>query len=274
MDGEFRALSPEEFWRRYDGMESRLTAGVSERMLELAGLGPDMHVLDLASGRGEPALRAAQRVGPAGRVLAVEQSLPMLQMARDKAKALGLTNLDFRAASAESVEGLPESHFHLATIRWGLMYMASPRAALATVRRALLPSGVLVVALWAEPERVPYVTLPRTLLQKYRALPALAADAPGPLRYAELETIARDFTASGFTLEVVEEMEVSVVEARSSGEVIDWILALGLGLLLNSLPPQDRQAWENDCTAELEKRRSDGVVGLGGVTRLVRARLG
>ena len=270
---EYQALSPDEFWHRYDAMESRLTASVSARMLDLAGLGPGQRVLDLATGRGEPALRAAQRIGPAGRVLAVEPSVPTLQMARDKAKALGLTNVDFRLASAESVEGLPEAHFHAATIRWGLMYMASPLAALATARRALLPTGVLVVALLAEPERVPYFTLPRALLQKYRVLPALDLDVPGPFRYSQPLAIARDFNASGFTLDVVEEMEVAVVEASSSAEVIAWIVAMGLAPLLNALPERDREAWENDCAAELESRRSGGLIRLGAVTRLVRARL-
>jgi hypothetical protein len=51
--------------RHFYAMESRLTAGVSERMLDLAGLRAGMRVLDLASGRGEPLLRAAERVGPA-----------------------------------------------------------------------------------------------------------------------------------------------------------------------------------------------------------------
>jgi ubiquinone/menaquinone biosynthesis C-methylase UbiE len=273
MKGEYPVVSVEEFWRRYDALESRLTAPVSERMLDLAGLRPGMRVLDLATGRGEPALRAARRVGPRGRVVGVEPSLAMLRMARDKAAGEGLTNLDFRCANAESVEGLPDAHFHAATIRWGLMYMTSPVAALANARRALLPTGVLVAALWAEPERVPYATLPRALLEQYRALPALEPEAPGVFRYATLERITRDFNRAGFTLDCLEEMEVSVVEAPTSGEVIAWVAALGLAPLLNALPHSDRQGWERDCTSHLERLRSGGPFRLGGVTRIVRARL-
>ena len=272
MEGGYRALSVEEFWRRYDAMESRLTASLSERMLDLAGLGPGQRVLDLATGRGEPALRAAARVGPEGRVLCVEPSLAMLHMTQEKARADGLTNLDFRVSEAESVEGLPEGRFHATTVRWGLMYMASPLAALATARRALMSTGVLVAALWAEPERVPYVTLARTLLQKYRTLPALDAEAPGPFRYDAPRTIARDFAAAGFSVDLVEEMDVSVVEASSSAEVIAWLVSLGLAPLLQALSEGDRQAWERDCTSELERRRSGGFIRLGGVTRIVRAR--
>src|SRR5277367_4782332 len=96
-----------EFWRQYDAVESRLTAPVSERMLELAGLQPGMRVLDLATGRGEPALRAAQRVGKQGFVLGVDVSDALLQMAREKAARAGLSNLELRAGTAESLEAVP-----------------------------------------------------------------------------------------------------------------------------------------------------------------------
>jgi ubiquinone/menaquinone biosynthesis C-methylase UbiE len=272
MHAEYPILSVEEFWRRYDALETRLTAPLSERMLDLAGLRPGMRVLDLATGRGEPALGAARRVGPQGRVVAVELASAVLQMARDKARGEGLTNLDFRCAKAESVEGLEEAHFHAATIRWGLMYMTSPVAALATARRALLPTGALVAALWAEPERVPYFTLPRVLLERYRVLPALDPEAPGTFRYASLERTRRDFALAGFTLDCVEEMDVTVFEASDSAAVMTWLLDLGLGPMLNGLPQSDRQAWGRDCTAELERLRSGGLIRLGGVTRIVRAR--
>jgi ubiquinone/menaquinone biosynthesis C-methylase UbiE len=265
-------LTAEEVWRRYDAVESRLTAPVNERMLDLAGLRPGMRVLDLATGRGEPALRAARRVGPQGLVLGIELSDALLRMAKEKAAREGLSNLDLRSANAESVEGIPPGHFHAATSRWGLMYMAAPIAALANARRALLPTGVLVAALWAEPERVPYYTLPRRLLERYRRLPALDPEAPGTFRYADLERVVRDFSRAGFTLERVEEMEVPVFEAETAAELVAWVRALGLTQLLNDLPEDDQRAWEKEMTSEMERSRTGGLIRLGGVTRIVRAR--
>src|SRR5450432_3475412 len=87
-------LSPEELWRKYDAVETRLTAPVSERMLDLAAIEPGMRVLDLATGRGEPAIRAAHRVGQGGSVLGVELSEALLRMARERAAREGLSNLD------------------------------------------------------------------------------------------------------------------------------------------------------------------------------------
>ena len=70
-------------------MEARLTAPLSERMLALAKLGPGMRVLDLATGRGEPAISAAHRVGPTGAVFGVDLSAAMLEIARERAAREG-----------------------------------------------------------------------------------------------------------------------------------------------------------------------------------------
>jgi ubiquinone/menaquinone biosynthesis C-methylase UbiE len=264
----------EEVWRRYDAIESRLTAPLSERMLDLAGVQAGMRVLDLATGRGEPALRAASRVGSQGSVLGVDLSGAMLRLAREAADREGLTNLDLREGDAESMDDIPSNHFHAATVRWGLMYMKAPVAALSTARRALVSGGVLVGALWAEPERASFFTTPRRLLERYRSLPAIDPEGPGMFRYAELERVVRDFNRAGFTLDHVEDMEVPVFEADTGGEVVAWVRALGSGMgqLLSDLPENAQRAWEQDVMAEVERTRTGGLIRLAGVTRLVRAR--
>ncbi|HEX4403776.1 MAG TPA: methyltransferase domain-containing protein [Polyangia bacterium] len=241
-------------------------------MLDLAGVSPGMRVLDLATGRGEPAIRAAMRVGPLGRVVGVEISDALLGMAKERAAREGLSNLDLRVGNAEVLDDLPARHFHVATVRWGLMYLTEPLRALAGVRRALSPSGALIAALLAEPERMSYYTLPRRLLRSYRELPTLNPEAPGPFRYADLDRIARDFDLAGFTLDHVEEIEFTAFESRTPAEAVAWVRAFGLTKLLRDLPETDQLAWERDLTQELEQRRTGEVIRLGGTTRLVRAR--
>lgn len=138
-------------------MEARLSAPLSERMLDLAGIGPGKRVLDLATGRGEPAVRAARRVAPTGHVLGVDPAASMLMMARERATREGVTNLELRAVEATRLEGVPTCYFEATLIRWGLMFMDSPLAALETARHAMVPHGPLVVAVWAEPERAPFL---------------------------------------------------------------------------------------------------------------------
>jgi ubiquinone/menaquinone biosynthesis C-methylase UbiE len=267
-----KVLSPEVFFRKYDGIESRLTAALSERMLDLAGIGPGARVLDLATGPGEPALRAARRAAPDGLVVGLDLDDGVLGIAREKARQSGISNLDLRSVDAAVPHEVPSNYFHAVTVRWGLMYMSAPVAVLVNAHKALLPTGVLVASLWAEPDRVPYFTLPRRLLERYRELPGIDLEAPGPFRYAHLKRITHDFAEAGFALDHVEEMEVTVFEAETDAEMVDWVRALGLTRLLSELSEDDQRAWERDLAGELRRMAAGGLLRLGGLTRIVRAR--
>jgi hypothetical protein len=144
-------------------------------------------------------------------------------------------------------------------------------AALVNAHESLLPTGVIVAALLAEPHRVEYYTLPRRLLERYRALPDMDLEAPGPFRYSDLERVNHDFAAAGFSIDHVEEMEVTVFEAETETEVVDWVRAIGLTLLLNGLPEDDQRAWELDLAQELRRIAAGGLLRLGASTRIVRA---
>jgi len=60
-------------------------------------------VLDLGCGAGLDALIAARRVGPAGKVIAVDFSTAMLTRARQAVTESGLSNLEVREADAEQL---------------------------------------------------------------------------------------------------------------------------------------------------------------------------
>lgn len=269
---ERRALSHVDVWQRYDAVEARLTASLSERMLDLAGLFRGARVLDLATGRGEPAVRAALRVGPGGSVVGVEPSAALLAMARESAESAGVDNLELRVARAETVDLRGDSPFHAVTSRWGLMYLEDPVQALINARHALAPGGAVVAAVWAEPERVPYYTLPRGLLARYRPVPAIDRSAPGTFRYADVAQLYGDFERAGLVVDRVEEIELSVFESETADELVSWVRALGLTPLLADLPHATQVAWERDLVEALDRER-DGPYALGGVTRIVRARV-
>jgi ubiquinone/menaquinone biosynthesis C-methylase UbiE len=147
-----------------------------------AGVRPGMRVLDIATGRGEPAVRVARAVAPGGSVLGVDISPSMLGMTKERAAREGVANLELRVANAETLEGVPVGHFEATFARWGLMYMDAPVLALAAARRAMVPRGVLVAALWVAPQSASFFTLPRRVLARYHASAAPAqvpADEPG-----------------------------------------------------------------------------------------------
>jgi SAM-dependent methyltransferase len=260
------------FWRRWDAMEARLTRPVSERMLDLAGVGAGMRVLDVAAGRGEPAIPAARRVGAGGSVLAIESTEGFLEIARERARAERVTNVTWRVGDAESFN-LTGPLFHAATVRWALMYMGAPERALSCVHRALAPGGALVTASWAEAERVAFMSLPRRILARHRDVPPYP-DGPGIFRDADRATFDAMLERKGFSVEASEEMEIAVVEAPDARGVMTWIVELGgpLMTLVREMPPAVQRAWQDEVCAVIERTRDGETVRLTGVTRLTLAR--
>ena len=80
---------------------------VHHRVVALLIKGVDIRlgscILDIATGTGLLALEAAQKVGPAGKVIGIDASQGMLAEAHRKAAEAGLRNIDFVQADAEQL---------------------------------------------------------------------------------------------------------------------------------------------------------------------------
>jgi ubiquinone/menaquinone biosynthesis C-methylase UbiE len=254
----------------FDEMEARLTAPVSERMLSLARLSPGMRVLDVATGRGEPALKAARLVGERGRVLGVDPWAERLAVTADRAAREGLRNVELLAASVEEAK-LEAGSFDVALCRWGIGYVPSPPAALSVIHDALAPGGLFVAAVWAERERLSWWSVPRDAAERYATLPPVDPQKSGVFRFATLAQIDRDFTAAGFEVESVIEMDVSVVQADSGAGIVEWIRA-ELSGYATCVPTAQVASWEEHVTKATLAFRKGPRIELGGITRIIVAR--
>ena len=80
------------------------------------------------AGRDRSGGRAARRC-PTGTVVISDQADAMLAGARERAAALGATNVEFKVLNAEWID-LPVASVDAVLCRWGYMLMADPQAAL------------------------------------------------------------------------------------------------------------------------------------------------
>ncbi len=77
---------------------------VSDKIVELSEIKPGDKVLDIATGIGEPAISAARKVVPSGKVIAIDISPQMLAIAKTRATLLGLDNImEFREMDGEKI---------------------------------------------------------------------------------------------------------------------------------------------------------------------------
>src|SRR5215468_6069587 len=106
-------------------------------LVEVAAPQLGERVVDIACGTGIVALTAAQRVGSGGRVVGLDLSVPMLQVARTAAAARGVS-VEWREGSAVKLP-LADAAFDVAFCQQGLQFFPDRGAALREMYRVLAP---------------------------------------------------------------------------------------------------------------------------------------
>jgi ubiquinone/menaquinone biosynthesis C-methylase UbiE len=105
-------------------------------------------VLDVCAGSGASAIPAAVRVGPSGHVVAVDLAANLLALASEKARALGLANLEVRVQDVETLDYPPES-FDAVIIVFGIFFLPDTAVAMRQLWSLVKPGGQLAVTTWA-----------------------------------------------------------------------------------------------------------------------------
>jgi ubiquinone/menaquinone biosynthesis C-methylase UbiE len=131
-------------WDRIAGVYireiDRRFAPVVEQVISRAALEPGEQVLDLGTGTGAIAIRAAGVVGSHGHVLGVDISSDMLALARQRTAELSLSNVSYREGRAEDIPAVADSvNALLASL--SLMYAIDREAAAREIARVLRGRG-------------------------------------------------------------------------------------------------------------------------------------
>jgi len=112
-------------------------------------------LLDLGCGIGEPALTAARR-WPA--VIGLDQDGQALETARERARAQGLDNVEFRQGSFEHLP-LEDASSAAAVSRFGLLMFGNGETGARELARVLAPGAPFALAMWAGADDNPAIRL-------------------------------------------------------------------------------------------------------------------
>ena len=138
----------------YDYAQQHYWSFATDIALEMAGLAPGMSVLDAGCGTGAATLRAAERVRPNGRVVAVDFAPEMLALASEKASRRALLNIDWRLKDLTALE-MPAGSVDVVLCLDALFAIADMVALTAALWALLRPGGRLVVATPGRPYLAP-----------------------------------------------------------------------------------------------------------------------
>ncbi|MBW2280355.1 MAG: methyltransferase domain-containing protein [Deltaproteobacteria bacterium] len=241
--------------------------------IERAAPSPGESVLDVGCGTGQATLELARRVGASGRVLGLDISGPMLERARQDARAAGLSQLRFEQSDAQT-HAFGES-FDLVYSRFGVMFFADPTAAFRNLASALAPGGRVVFVCWQGVGQNAWVHVPIAAMAKHVEMPPPAdPTAPGPFAFADgerLRGILQDAGLADVTLEPHEQPLVLGGDGSLDAAVEQLIRVGPAARLLADATDETRETVAAAVREALEPHQGPDGVRLGAACWIVRA---
>jgi aconitate hydratase len=239
----------------HDKLGHGLHEKADRRMAEIVAPKSGDYCLDVATASGNLAIALAKRVGPEGKVLAIDLAEGMIEFASRKARAHKIRNVDFVRMDAQKLE-FEDSTFDVVTCGLALFYFPDIEGALNEMLRVLKPGGRLGVSS-ADAENAfsplsePYMAGLRKASDVLQLNPPAYSDVAVLTR--RQDTLEGLIKQAGF--EHVEVHEEDIPVRFNSFE--DW-WAYGRGstwgeILLDQMGEEQRTEFQHNHKAEVEK---------------------
>ena len=196
-------------WLKWQELIDDRTRVVSSRLVEMAGIEPGARVLDVACGLGEPTLTAARAAGDGGAVVATDIAPQMIALARERAAAAGIENVEFVEVAANSLD-FPDDSFDAAVSRWGIIFEPDAEAVAGRVRGFLNEGARFAISSWGTPEQVPFLSIPMRTVMEQLDVPPPPPGTPGPLSRPTPDAVGGLLSEGGFSDVEVEEVDVNL----------------------------------------------------------------
>jgi ubiquinone/menaquinone biosynthesis C-methylase UbiE len=195
--------------------------------LERLALPAGTRALDVGCGWGDTAIEIARKVGPTGKVLGLDCCDAFLEKGRRDAAAAGLANVRFVAADVQTYRY--EREFDFCFSRFGMMFFASPVAAMRNVRSALVPGATLMFITWRALDDNPWVAIPKAVALRFLPPPGDNARTcgPGPFSMADPDVVRAQLAAAGFTDVAFERVDGPVMVGRDVDQALDLQMTIG-----------------------------------------------
>jgi SAM-dependent methyltransferase len=200
---------------RYDDVAGRVTSQVADRLLDAVGAAPGTRLLDVATGPGYVAARAAERGAD---VVGVDFSEAMLTFARERHPTI-----EFRYADATALP-FADGSFDGVVAAFVLLHLGRPERAAAEAMRVVVPGGRVALSVWDFPSRGRWLGVLLDALAEAGAAPP-ADIPPGPplFEYADEAEFTALLEGAGAADVEVDTLELSL-RVEDENELRDGLI--------------------------------------------------
>lgn len=247
-------------WRRWEAHNIAYSWPVTHRIVDALNLSPGQTSLDVGCGIGDPVIAIAEKIGPTGRVIAIDPVAEMVETARARAAGFGLTNIEFHTCPIEELS-VADGSLDAASGRWSFIFCEDVVAALKKVRAWLKPGGRFAMATWTPQENSPGFKIINTALNRQVNLPPLDSTKPGMSQLSDPGQLAKALEAAGFKSIRVEPVRLSIF-AKSGTEFWDMMSQMGGSLrkVYDGLTEAQRKTVAEEVVSNVEQFRSADVL--------------
>lgn len=229
----FEAAGWEEKAAPYHHFFGPITAHAIEPLLDAAEVGAQTRTLDIATGPGYVAARAAARGAP---VVGTDIAPAMVTLARDLNPGL-----QFRRADAEELP-FDDGSFEAAVGNFVVPHLGDPERAVAECSRVLAPGGKLALSMWGPPERTRlFGALVEAVAEAGAQPPADVPAGPPFFHFSSNEALSELLAAAGF--EQVEVRSLSFVHSLSGADELWNGLVGGTVRMAALVSGQPKETW-------------------------------
>lgn len=256
------------YWSRNADRYDRAVAPHHASLMSSAAVSADDRVLDVGCGTGQTT-RDAARLAHRGSAVGIDLSSAMLEVARSRAAAEGLTNVEFLRGDAQVHQFEPGS-FDLVISRTGAMFFADPGAAFTNLGAALRAGGRLALIAWQGAASNEWLPAFATALAAGRTLPTPPPDAPGPFALSDPDRVLDVLTGAGFVdVELLGEQH-PMWFGDTADEAFDFVLGQ-LAWMLGDADEPTRERAERELRATMAAHETRDGVTFGSATWTIMA---
>ncbi len=269
-----------EYWNGPAGDKWANLADSQDIMLEFLGsaamnacdIHPGHTVMDIGCGSGTTTIEIARRVGAEGRVLGIDISTPMLDVARARLDALGIDGVTFDNQDVATYQFQKEA-FDRTFSRFGVMFFVDPIVAFRNIRGGLKSGGRLAFVCWQTIDKNPWMEIPlKVALQHVPAPPPADPNAPGPLAFANPDRVRNILSEAGFGDMDLEPLETLIPLEPDVLGTVQKLVQLGPAFRLLSGASEDVKAQVvNDLSDAISEFQTDSGVMMDSATWIVSA---
>ena len=219
----------------------------AEELLDRAKPQPGERVLDVACGSGIVARMVAQRTNGQARVVGLDLSPAMLEVARAAAQREGAETA-WHEGSAESLP-FPDDSFDVVLVQQGLQFFPDKSAAVKEIARVLTASGRAATSTWTDVEHSPLFAVLGDLVEKHLGTSAVNM----PYSFSDPDKLRSLFVDAGFrTVEI--ERVTRIMRFPANGTFVDLSLGSKAAAVpaLQSMSEAERRELAEAVRAEME----------------------